>query len=175
LESRAKGFLFARWAAMIGLGCSVWEISMYRSLSKRLDEAEADRERLIDVQNPEGSMESCACPLCGGRVQGAGIRFAERIVVSGTRSVHLTRGDAIIFGALFRAWPGFVVKERLYQLYVADRPLEMERPSEKIVDVYIHRLRRKLAGLDVGIETAWGGGYRLLEHAADDRVLTIAE
>ncbi len=38
-------------------------------------------------------------------------------------------------------------------------------PEAKSIDVAVHRLRRKLGGLDAttAIETKWGFGYRLLE------------
>jgi DNA-binding response OmpR family regulator len=46
------------------------------------------------------------------------------------------------------------VMDRLY----GDRT---EAPISKIVDVYIIRLRRKLAPLGIQIETLWGQGWRL--------------
>ena len=42
----------------------------------------------------------------------------------------------------------------------------MDEPEPKIIDVFICKLRRKLANASGGktyIETAWGGGYVLRE------------
>jgi two-component system cell cycle response regulator CtrA len=32
----------------------------------------------------------------------------------------------------------------------------------KIIDIYVCKLRRKLAGMDITIETVWARGYRLV-------------
>jgi two-component system cell cycle response regulator CtrA len=46
----------------------------------------------------------------------------------------------------------------------------MDEPEPKIIDVFICKLRRKLANASSGknyIETAWGGGYMLREPSED--------
>jgi two-component system, cell cycle response regulator CtrA len=47
----------------------------------------------------------------------------------------------------------------------------MDEPEIKIIDVFICKLRKKLAGASNGknyIETAWGRGYVLREPHEDD-------
>lgn len=44
---------------------------------------------------------------------------------------------------------------RVYSLFADDAP------ELKIIDVFICKIRKKLAGLGVDIESVWGHGYRL--------------
>jgi DNA-binding winged helix-turn-helix (wHTH) protein len=47
----------------------------------------------------------------------------------------------------------------------------MDEPQEKIIDVFICKLRNKLANLSNGkgyLETVWGRGYRLREPSEDE-------
>ena len=49
----------------------------------------------------------------------------------------------------------------------------MDEPEPKIIDVFICKLRKKLANASSGknyIETAWGGGYVLREPREEDRL-----
>jgi DNA-binding response OmpR family regulator len=68
----------------------------------------------------------------------------------------LTRKEQAILGRLKRG--SLVTKDQLYEAscIIADHEPEM-----KIIDVYIHKLRKKLRGTGVDIETIWGQGYRL--------------
>jgi two-component system cell cycle response regulator CtrA len=50
-----------------------------------------------------------------------------------------------------------------------DRPDDDGGIEAKIVDVFIHKLRRKIAPFEITIETLWGVGYALAE--ADRRYL----
>lgn len=52
-------------------------------------------------------------------------------------------------------------KEALLQ---AVAPAWGEEQEIKIVDVFVCKLRKKLKGLGVSIETVWGRGYRLSQH-----------
>lgn len=66
-----------------------------------------------------------------------------------------TPGEARVLNGLLRnRTPS---KEALMSCYTNDA---LDEPDIKIVDVAIHRLRRKLGYL-VNIETIWGVGYRL--------------
>ncbi len=49
----------------------------------------------------------------------------------------------------------------------------MDEPEQKIIDVFICKLRKKLANASGGkdyIETIWGRGYRLREPSDEDAV-----
>lgn len=43
----------------------------------------------------------------------------------------------------------------------------VDEPMEKIIDVFVCRLRRKLADTPILIETIWGHGYRLTPESID--------
>ncbi len=43
----------------------------------------------------------------------------------------------------------------------------IDEPFEKIIDVFVCRLRRKLADTPILIETVWGQGYRLTPESVD--------
>ena len=47
------------------------------------------------------------------------------------------------------------------QLFEAMYPVEADAPEEKIIDVFVCKLRRKLDPLEIFIETHWSRGYRL--------------
>lgn len=70
----------------------------------------------------------------------------------------LTPAEGRILVALFRR--GRSTKEQLLEAVHGHRP-DADRPELKIVDVFICKLRRKLAGFGVEIVTIWGCGYEL--------------
>lgn len=106
----------------------------------------------------------CACPTCGQplpdddalRVDDAGI------VVRGGHFACLTAQEAGVFDRLRMARGGVVSKT---SLMAALYPLEADEAEIKIIDVFVCKLRRKLAPLGVEIGTAWGRGYRLVTRA----------
>jgi hypothetical protein len=120
-------------------------------------------------------LSGCACPLCGSAEAASGMQFADQFVAMNDDYVQLTRGESIVFGAMFRGRPRMVLKERIYSVYVADRPLDIDWPDLKIIDVYILKLRRKLARLGISIVTVTGTGYRLIEPPARSIGLEAAE
>ncbi|WP_280136454.1 winged helix-turn-helix domain-containing protein [Rhizobium sp. Leaf384] len=71
----------------------------------------------------------------------------------------LTRQEFAIFTTLHNAKGGVRTKE---QLLKAVTSLVDEVPEIKIVDVFVCKIRKKLSDLNLGIETVWGTGYRLM-------------
>lgn len=107
---------------------------------------------------------TCACPTCGQdlprddtlRVDDAGI------VVRGGHFACLTPQEACLLDRLRAARGGVVSKA---SLMAALYPLEADEAEIKIIDVFVCKLRKKLAPLGVEIGTAWGRGYRLATRA----------
>lgn len=73
-----------------------------------------------------------------------------------TQCWHLTRTERDIIGALMS---GIILSRE--QIMTAVYPKDSDRPDEKIIDVFITKIRRKLEGSPVQIETVRGHGYRL--------------
>jgi two-component system, cell cycle response regulator CtrA len=91
---------------------------------------------------------------------------AKTIEVTGAR-VHLTGKEYRMLELLSLRKGTFLTKEVLLNhLYGG-----MDEPEPKIIDVFICKLRKKLATASSGrnyIETAWGGGYVLREPSEDE-------
>ena len=101
---------------------------------------------------------NCDCPTCGKPLDFDGFRFETEagIVIGGGRFAVLTRTEATIL-ELFWDRPGRVftktqVLDGIYSLLADDAP------EEKIVDVFMFHLRKKIKGLGLSIETVWGAG-----------------
>ena len=73
------------------------------------------------------------------------------------QSLELFPREFEVLGLLIRSVPRVVPKRLLIEA-LAERNLEL---GDSAVEVYISRLRRKLAGSGVGIQTVRGFGYRL--------------
>lgn len=69
----------------------------------------------------------------------------------------LTRTEMMLLG-LLKGRP-FVTKDQAMTVLYGDRIDEM--PEEKIVDVFDCKIRRKVKGHGIEIETIWGQGWRL--------------
>lgn len=89
---------------------------------------------------------------------------AKRVTVAGQAMV-LTRREYQILELLVMRKGGTVTKEAfLNHLYGGQ-----DEPAQKIIDVYVCKLRKKIAALTQAgeyIETVWGQGYTLREPAA---------
>lgn len=70
---------------------------------------------------------------------------------------RLTGSEARMFAHL--ASRDFATKDGLMLAMYSDRP--DEAPEPKIVDVFICRMRKKIARFGVEIETIWGKGFAL--------------
>lgn len=76
--------------------------------------------------------------------------------------IRLTQKEAMCMSLLCQAAPRVLTKRALMEgLYAAD-----DEPAEKIIDVFICRLRGRLAPLGLDIETEWGLGYRIAPSVA---------
>lgn len=60
-------------------------------------------------------------------------------------------------------------------LSAAARPGRLDAPGEKVVDVYVHRLRQRLQPFGVRIETLWGVGFQMPKAARDVVEQLLAE
>jgi two-component system cell cycle response regulator CtrA len=89
----------------------------------------------------------------------------KTVEVTGAR-VHLTGKEYQILELLSLRKGTYLTKEVLLNLLYGG----MDEPEPKIIEVFICKLRRKLANASRGktyIETAWGGGYMLREPSED--------
>lgn len=101
------------------------------------------------------------CPVCGGMLPDMPVTvFPERgIVVAGGRFATITGREAAVLERLCQAYPSVVSKTQLMDSIYATAA--GEEPMEKIIDVFICKLRKKVEPLGVRIETTWGSGYAL--------------
>jgi two-component system OmpR family response regulator len=84
-----------------------------------------------------------------------------RTATIGGSTVPLSMHEAGVLEVLIRRFGRVVSKEQLVeQLYNFDREV-----SHNAIEVYVHRLRKKLAGAGVGVRTLYGRGY-LLDYPA---------
>lgn len=107
---------------------------------------------------------SCACPLCGQAIVDDGrvlVDIEGGLVVAGGHVVQLTRQEFALFEALWRAKLRLQSKEQLLDALYGLLP-EADMAEIKIIDVFVHKLRKKLKPTGVVIETLWGRGYRFV-------------
>lgn len=97
----------------------------------------------------------------------------EALKVAVTRVFRTTRLEAGIMTMLLRR--DQATKEQLHGVVEFNRPTQGQEPTEqKIVDVMICKLRKKLLPHDILIETLWGLGY-LINQAHRERTLQILQ
>lgn len=102
------------------------------------------------------------CPVCGGVIHDDGRVLVDRgglKVMAGSQEATLTRSEMLTFLALWRERPRVVSHHRLLDATVP--PGRDDERDDKILDNWIHKLRRKLNPVGITIETAWGEGYRI--------------
>jgi two-component system cell cycle response regulator CtrA len=73
--------------------------------------------------------------------------------------LNLTGNEAGILGCLLMR--PFALKTTLMAAIYSDRVTDDETPEIKIIDVFVCKLRKKLADYGVTVETIWGEGYKL--------------
>ena len=110
------------------------------------------------------------CPLCGGKYGGhKGIYVSDdynEAVIDGV-SVRLTRKESQTLAAIVKVHPRVASKEFLMD-YIYGLGPEVDEPEEKIIDVFICRLRKTLKPFGYGIDTIWGIGYKLKDKDISD-------
>lgn len=105
-------------------------------------------------------MHDCKCPTCGQSLPPdlLAIDRDAGIVVGNGRFAHLTNQEFRIFEALYDSNGRVQSKEQLLR---AIAPLVDDEPEIKIVDVFVCKIRKKINGLGISIDTAWARGYRM--------------
>lgn len=88
---------------------------------------------------------------------------ATRTVCHGEQPVPLTARELSVLELLMRRYPSLVTRQAIA---IHAWPDEADALGSNTVAVHIARLRAKLAGLAVEIETVRGMGYRLAHHVS---------
>ncbi|KKM61530.1 hypothetical protein LCGC14_1530780 [marine sediment metagenome] len=101
------------------------------------------------------------CPLCGHEIPAdcpARIDLDAKAVVYKGRFTVLTTRQMDILSVLIDAHPRVVTKEHIMdRIYF----LSQDAAEEKIVDVFVCKMRAALKGLGIEIVTHWGKGYSI--------------
>lgn len=128
-------------------------------LTKPFDRAELVARIHAIVRRSQGHAESI---IATGRIN---VNLDQKVVDVGGKDVHLTGKEYQMFELLSLRKGTTLTKEMfLNHLYGG-----MDEPELKIIDVFICKLRKKLAeatGGDSHIETVWGRGYVLRDPIA---------
>lgn len=103
-------------------------------------------------------MADC-CPLCKRTLEEdtpPNFDVDSGAIVIGNRTVFLTPRESELWAILWMKRPRVVSKEHLLEAiyWRAD-----EDPEIKIIDVFVSKIRRKLRGSGLVIQTHWGNGY----------------
>lgn len=108
--------------------------------------------------------EHACCPLCSARLSDSHdvkIDLDSGFILRGRHVIQLTNTEFEIFLLLWNARPKtFSVDAIMSKIYW--RKSSGEVPENKIVDIYIHKARKKLKKLNIEIQTVWGTGYRII-------------
>ncbi len=104
--------------------------------------------------------KSC-CAQCGRPFETADRHGVVQIssgvfVVGGITTIKLTLAEQDIFEVLLNAFGKFVHRDALFA-----RVWGQSGTNIKVLDVYICKLRKKLAGTGLEIRNSWGVGYGL--------------
>ena len=109
-------------------------------------------ESIMDV--PHTRPETAASPPSIDRGSGT-------LTLDG-QSIGLTRTEQAVLDRLMRSEGRVVSRSCLFDTLYASKP-ECEIPDDRIIDVFICKLRAKATRIGAGamIETAWGRGWRV--------------
>lgn len=114
--------------------------------------------RLFALARRKRTVDGDAYALPGGCT--FHVERGELVVANGP-VVHLTRQESVLLAAL-ASRPGMLMTKAMCMLTLYQGHNE---PGAKIIDVYVCKLRKKIAaatgGLDV-VESVWGKGYRFI-------------
>ena len=99
--------------------------------------------------------------LCGAPtlLTRGGLTFdtVSRVASMDGRQLRLSTREVAVLEILMRQFGRVVGKDRLMEhLYSAD-----EAPGDNAIEVFVHRLRKKLSGTPVTVTTVYGHGYQL--------------
>jgi len=107
---------------------------------------------------------SMGCPLCGAAIADDGrilVDIEGGLIVSNGRVAQLTKQEFAVFEAMWLSRPLLRTKEQLLDAVYGLLP-SADAAEIKIIDVFVCKIRKKLEGMDVPLETVWGRGYRIL-------------
>jgi len=118
---------------------------------------EPDRVAGLDA----GADDYIVKPLCGAPtlLTRGGLTFdtVSRVASMDGRQLRLSTREVAVLEILMRQFGRVVGKDRLMEhLYSAD-----EAPGDNAIEVFVHRLRKKLSGTPVTVTTVYGHGYQL--------------
>lgn len=117
----------------------------------------------------QNEIEDRCCPCCGQELPPKGklgITLGTTWVEYRGKRLTLSHYQVLIVEALLKQAPNVVPKERLFQLLYGGKGDDI--PGSRVLDVHIHKIRDRLAGLGPQIVTAWGRGYAL--EVPDDKL-----
>lgn len=97
------------------------------------------------------------CPHC----QGTGYQSERLEPIDRYMGLHLSSKEGLILALLRQHFAKLVSKTLIYDTLYGDGG---SLPEAKIIDVFICKLRAKLSGGPLIIETHWGRGYSLQFH-----------
>lgn len=143
---------------------ALWEAQVRRGGIPALRATRVD-ENWIQRVSPEGvgngSFEDPEATLAFADITFPKVSSKGGVMLNGEMgSVHLTRREAELLTLLIQNRDSTLDKEKtLFLLYGND-----ERPEQKILDVFVCKLRKKLRAVSLSsrIETVWGRGYRIV-------------
>lgn len=105
------------------------------------------------------------CPTCGQKLPETGIHFDDEaaILIYDGRFLDLTPTEYELLSALWHAPGRSRTKEQIMNVLYS---LRIDRePELKIVDVLVCKIRKKMKGFPIAIQTVWGTGYRIVQKA----------
>ena len=104
----------------------------------------------------------CICPACKQEVANLPMNFdaLSGLLVAGSGVAQFTAREADYFSCFAAKWPEPVTRWFLYDWVYGAEP--GDGVQERIIDVFVMKLRRKIRPLGLDIENIWAKGYRLV-------------
>jgi len=102
------------------------------------------------------------CPLCGAEIIDDGsvlVDIEGGLVVAAGHIVRLSASEFEVFHKLWESHPRVVGKDAL--MAATAELAGLDDREIKIIDVFVHKVRRRIAPLGLRISTVWGRGYRI--------------
>ncbi len=120
----------------------------------------------------ESTKKEQLCPTCGATLKKQNRIMVDldfNIAIIDGVAIKFTASEAVIMHSLAARAPR-VVEHWLLMDHVYG--LEIDQPQQKIIDVFIFKIRRKLKETDFRIRTVWGKGYYLIRASSEDKQLS---
>lgn len=113
--------------------------------------------------SPKAEPANLLCPCCGAPIVDywqVVIDPDSGLLVAGNQIAELTAKEMQLFQTLWQKRAHTLSRETLLESLYWQGSID-EEPVIKIIDVFICKMRKKLAGMPLIIETVWGRGYRI--------------